>query len=123
MDPASHHLDNQIFPFLGGALYQWGGYQVPFIVLGSVLIMAGAFTYFGLPTQDNEAETDDNQASTLCSKGLKIIKKVQKPVSISPTFYEQLLRQNPFAKKLQTQIVSTEKLHKKLSYEKAARYW
>jgi hypothetical protein len=28
-------------------------------------------------------------------------------VSISPTFYEQLLRQNPFAKKLQTQIVTT----------------
>jgi hypothetical protein len=27
-------------------------------------------------------------------------------VSISPTFYEQLLRQNPFAKKLQAQIVS-----------------
>jgi hypothetical protein len=28
-------------------------------------------------------------------------------VSISPTFYEQLLHQNPFAKKLETQIVST----------------
>jgi hypothetical protein len=28
-------------------------------------------------------------------------------VSISRTFYEQLLHQNPFAKKLQTQIVST----------------
>jgi hypothetical protein len=28
-------------------------------------------------------------------------------VSISPTFYEQFLRQIPFAKKLQTQIVST----------------
>jgi hypothetical protein len=27
-------------------------------------------------------------------------------VSISPTFYMQLLRQNPFAKKLETQIVS-----------------
>jgi len=27
-------------------------------------------------------------------------------VSISLTFYEQLLRQNPFTKKLQTQIVS-----------------
>jgi hypothetical protein len=27
--------------------------------------------------------------------------------SISPTIYEQLLRQNPFAKKLQTLIVST----------------
>jgi hypothetical protein len=42
-------------------------------------------------------------------------------VSISPTFYEQLLCQYPFVKKLQTQIVSTEKLHKKLSYENAAR--
>jgi hypothetical protein len=41
-------------------------------------------------------------------------------VSISPTFYEQLLCQNPFAKKLQTQIVSTSKLRKKLLYEKAA---
>jgi hypothetical protein len=28
-------------------------------------------------------------------------------VSISSTFYEQLLHQNPFAKKIQTQIVST----------------
>jgi len=42
-------------------------------------------------------------------------------LSISPTFYEQLLRQNPFAKKLQTQIVSTSKLHKKFLYEKVAR--
>jgi hypothetical protein len=43
-------------------------------------------------------------------------------VSISPTFYEQLLllRQNPFAIKLQTQIVSTLKAHKELWYEKAA---
>ncbi len=41
-------------------------------------------------------------------------------VSISPTFYEQLLCQNPFAKKLQTQIVSTSNRHKKLSYDKAA---
>jgi hypothetical protein len=40
-------------------------------------------------------------------------------VSISPTFYEQHLHQNPFAKKLQTQTVSTQKLCKKLWYEKA----
>jgi hypothetical protein len=33
---------------------------------------------------------------------------------------KQLLCQNPFAKKLLTQIVSTEKLRKKLLYEKAA---
>jgi hypothetical protein len=36
-------------------------------------------------------------------------------------FYEQLLRQNPFIKNLQTQTVSTLKLRKKLLYEKAAR--
>jgi hypothetical protein len=36
-------------------------------------------------------------------------------VSISPTFYEELLHQNPLVKKLQTQIVSTLKLCKKLS--------
>jgi hypothetical protein len=41
-------------------------------------------------------------------------------VSISPTFYEQLLHQNPFGKKLQTQTVSTQKLREKLSYEEAA---
>jgi hypothetical protein len=41
-------------------------------------------------------------------------------VSISPTFYEQLLCRNPFAKKLQTQIVSTLKVNKELWYEKAA---
>jgi len=33
--------------------------------------------------------------------------KQGRQVSISPTFYEQLLRQNPFDKKLQNQIVST----------------
>jgi hypothetical protein len=42
-------------------------------------------------------------------------------VSISPTFYELFLHQNPFTKKLQTQILSTQKLHKNLLYEKAAR--
>jgi hypothetical protein len=41
-------------------------------------------------------------------------------VSISPTFYEQLLCQNPFAKKLPTQMVSTLKVCKELWYEKAA---
>jgi hypothetical protein len=38
-------------------------------------------------------------------------------VSISPTFYEQLLRQNPFAKKLQTKILSTQKLRKEHWYD------
>jgi hypothetical protein len=44
-------------------------------------------------------------------------KACEHQVAISPTFYEQLLRQNPFAKKLQTQIVSTLKLCKELWYD------
>ncbi len=40
-------------------------------------------------------------------------------MSISPTFYEQLLCQNPFTKKLQTQIAH-KSCAKKLSYKKAA---
>jgi hypothetical protein len=40
-------------------------------------------------------------------KAHKIICAKAVLVSISPTIYEQLLHHNPFAKKLQTQIVST----------------
>jgi hypothetical protein len=54
-----------------------------------------------------------NQDHSVGIKMLVGIEKAKLPlnyrhlVSISPTFHEQLLRQNPFAKKLQTQIVST----------------
>jgi hypothetical protein len=41
--------------------------------------------------------------------------------SISPTFYKQLLRLNPLAKKLQIQNCKNIKAAQKLSYEKAAR--
>ncbi len=39
-------------------------------------------------------------------------------VSISSTYYEELLGQNSSAKKLQSQTVTREKLRKRLSYEK-----
>jgi hypothetical protein len=41
-------------------------------------------------------------------------------MSISPTFYEQLLHPNPFTKKLQTQIVNNIKAVQKTTYKKAA---
>jgi hypothetical protein len=45
-------------------------------------------------------------------------------VLISPTFYEQLFRPNPFAEKLQTQIVSTLKLRKKFHMKMLLiKYW
>ncbi len=42
-------------------------------------------------------------------------------VSISPTFYEQLLRQYSCSKKVQTYNVSTRELHVNISYEKVER--
>ena len=49
----------------------------------------------------------------------------QSSESSSPKLYEQLFCQFPFAKKLQTHTVSTEKVHTTLSYEKVAhkRWW
>jgi len=41
-------------------------------------------------------------------------------VSISPTFYEQLLRRNSLTKKLQSQTVIREKLQKTLLHKKTA---
>ena len=42
-------------------------------------------------------------------------------MSISATFYVQLLRQYSFAKKIKTQTVSREKLFETLLFEKASR--
>ena len=75
-----------------------------------------SFTSFYLPkdaarnkrnAEDSEAESETgldkkNGLDTFTSFYLP---KLQVP--ISPTFYERLFCQNPFAKKLQTQIVST----------------
>jgi hypothetical protein len=45
-------------------------------------------------------------------------------VSISPTFYEQLLHQNHFAKKLQKQLKARKSCAKKLSMKKLLiKYW
>jgi hypothetical protein len=41
-------------------------------------------------------------------------------VSISPTFYELLLHQNPFAKNYKPKVQAHKSCAKKLSYEKAA---
>jgi hypothetical protein len=48
------------------------------------------------------------------------INKLAEQVSISSTFYTQLLRQYFDAKKLQSQNITREKLHKTLLYEKFA---
>ena len=51
----------------------------------------------------------------------KHVDEIDPSLAISPTIYQQLLRQCPFPKKLQTQTVRTEKLHETLSNEKPAR--
>jgi hypothetical protein len=62
-----------------------------YLVVGEVV-----YYWSGMEEVDYVLFYQDKSAANLCHL-----------VSISPTFYEHLLRLNPFAKKLQTQIVST----------------
>ncbi|CAG2115762.1 unnamed protein product, partial [Medioppia subpectinata] len=45
-------------PTLGGALYQWGGFILPFVVLGSFLLLGGVFTFLLLETCDKPPEQE-----------------------------------------------------------------
>ena len=54
-------------PTVGGALYQVGGYILPFVVLGSVLIGAAVMTHFVLPSKyDERTEADREETRGLC---------------------------------------------------------
>ena len=37
-------------PTVGGALYQFGGYYMPFVILGAFLLLGGIATFLALPT-------------------------------------------------------------------------
>jgi hypothetical protein len=50
---------------------------------------------------------DDAETEKISKESCTSLGSFGSRVSISPTFYEQLLCQNPFAKKLQTKIQST----------------
>jgi hypothetical protein len=56
---------------------------------------------------EKKGRRDNRMGIESVNEGISAASFWHQLVSISPTFYEQLLRQNPFAKKLQTQIVST----------------
>lgn len=43
-------------PTLGGALYDYGGYTLPFAVLGSALFLAALMSCFALPNYNDEED-------------------------------------------------------------------
>lgn len=47
-------------PTVGGALYQVGGYSLPFVALGSLLIGTAILTHFVLPQKYDEKQQEDN---------------------------------------------------------------
>ena len=49
-------------PTVGGALYQAGGYSLPFVALGSLLIAAALLTHFVLPKKYNETQQTDSES-------------------------------------------------------------
>ena len=46
-------------PTVGGALYQVGGFYLPFMALGCGILFAAGVTYFLLPQSLNERDTTD----------------------------------------------------------------
>jgi hypothetical protein len=50
---------------------------------------------------------DDAETEKISKESYTSLGSFGSRVTISPTFYEQVLRPNPFAKKLQTLILST----------------
>ncbi len=48
-------------PSVGGALYQAGGYTLPFAALGALLICAAVMTHFVLPSKYDEKVSDTEE--------------------------------------------------------------
>ena len=72
-----------------------------------------------LRAQSPKAQKRQSTQAAFCTFGICWWNWLQ--VSISPTFFGQLLRWFPFAKKLQKQTVSTEKFRKTLKFKNDAR--
>ena len=45
-------------PVIGGVLYEYGGFQLPFFVLGALLLLATVLSYFLIEEIDDEPNED-----------------------------------------------------------------
>ena len=52
-------------PTMGGALYEWGGFTLPFASLGSVLVCAAILTSFILPNTPQQNENPGEKPSMM----------------------------------------------------------
>lgn len=54
-------------PTLGGALFELGGYTLPFVTLGGLLICAASLTYCILPSYSNEFKGESHSSGSMLS--------------------------------------------------------
>uniref|UniRef100_A0A7E4UTL4 MFS domain-containing protein n=1 Tax=Panagrellus redivivus TaxID=6233 RepID=A0A7E4UTL4_PANRE len=52
-------------PVIGGILYEWGGFQLPFFVLGALLIFATALSFFLIEEFEEEADDENSEKGML----------------------------------------------------------
>ena len=52
-------------PTVGGALYELGGFTLPFVTLGGVLVCATIFCFFILPNTQEQGRSDGEKRSVL----------------------------------------------------------
>ena len=59
-------------PTVGGALYQLGGFTLPFTVLGSVLVVQAVLSSFTLPPMKEREEEEENSGEFGLCKALQL---------------------------------------------------
>ena len=60
-------------PVVGGALYEVGGFTLPFAVMGSILALSSIFIYFVLPDTPQPPSPVNESVQKLFSCILKVI--------------------------------------------------
>ncbi len=63
-------------PTVGGALYQAGGYSLPFAALGGLLMSVALMTYFVLPAKYDEDEANEDDSAQSEKKGMLDLLKI-----------------------------------------------
>ncbi|KAE8739865.1 hypothetical protein FOCC_FOCC014622 [Frankliniella occidentalis] len=78
-------------PTIGGLLFQAGGYVLPFIVMGSMLVVVGVVTCFVLPASEAQKKPQASLLKMLAVPGVLLDSLVTTATAVSMGFYSATL--------------------------------
>ncbi|KAL4232944.1 hypothetical protein ACF0H5_007632 [Mactra antiquata] len=117
-------LGMMVGPPIGGALYEVGGYGLPFFVLGSVVILCGLLTSYVMPTIEGAKEKYKGSVFTLFKSPIVWLTWLNITVgSISIGYYDPTLAKHLEQFNLKTWVVGIVFLICPLMYALTAPLW